>query len=200
MQPSRLLLCVSGDYGKQQIEAGSKYSVRANNNINVALILKDVYNENRKFFIILPPHTTSAIQQTVYIPLNTGSIMSEFNGTTMQSYYVHNTKSTNLSERVTVTHDMVAYHSTSFESDKYYTVYIAFNDQNQWVVFPGPRHFNSARESVSNKMKRKMSFKNVHDPYYYFSRIWVATWQNQQSDCAPSLGICPVWSESSLCA
>ena len=36
--------------------------------------------------------------------------------------------------------------------------------------------------------------------------IWAATWQNQQSDCAPSedsdqpgLGIRPVWSESSLC-
>ena len=34
---------------------------------------------------------------------------------------------------------------------------------------------------------------------------WTATWQNQQSECAPakaqiSLGVCPVWSESSLCA
>ena len=46
------------------------------------------------------------------------------------------------------------------------------------------------------------------------SSIWAVTWQNQQSDCAPredsgqpslirtqiSLGICPVWSESSLSA
>ena len=35
--------------------------------------------------------------------------------------------------------------------------------------------------------------------------MWAATWQNQQNECAPvktqiSLGICPVWSESSLCA
>ena len=34
--------------------------------------------------------------------------------------------------------------------------------------------------------------------------IWVARWQNQQNECAPaktqiSLGIRPVWSESSLC-
>ena len=34
---------------------------------------------------------------------------------------------------------------------------------------------------------------------------WAATWQNQQSDCAPSEdsdqpGIRPVWSEFSLCA
>ena len=33
--------------------------------------------------------------------------------------------------------------------------------------------------------------------------IWATTWQNQQNECAQrrqiSLGICPVWSESSLC-
>ena len=35
--------------------------------------------------------------------------------------------------------------------------------------------------------------------------LWATTWQNQQNECAPaktqiSLGIRPVWSESSLCA
>ena len=41
---------------------------------------------------------------------------------------------------------------------------------------------------------------------HFCVKKWAATWQNQQSDCAPnedsdhSLGIRPVWSESSLCA
>ena len=47
--------------------------------------------------------------------------------------------------------------------------------------------------------------KNRRFAKFVFFDIWVATWQNQQCDCAPaktqiSLGIRPVWSESSLCA
>ena len=41
--------------------------------------------------------------------------------------------------------------------------------------------------------------------YYLFVSIWAATWQNQQMSVRPaktqiSLGICPIWSEFSLCA
>ena len=44
---------------------------------------------------------------------------------------------------------------------------------------------------------------NVFDdacPFYVsmFIHIWAASWQNRQSDCAPSIRL--VWSESSLCA
>ena len=154
-------LYVIGDYGKQQIEAGSSYRVTANNNINVAMILKDVYDETRKFFIIIPPHTTSTIQQTVYIPLNTGSIMSEFAGTKMQSYYVHNSSTSSASARETVNPDMVASHNYTFDSVKYYTVSIVFNAQNRWVVFPGPRHFNRATEQVSNHTFVKREVKSM---------------------------------------
>ena len=145
-----IFLSVVGDYGKQQIEAGTSYRVTANNNINVAMILKDVYDETRKFFIIVPPHTTSTIQQTVYIPLNTSSIMSEFAGTNMQSYYVLNSSTSSRSARETVPSNMVASHWNIFDSAKYFTVSIVFNAQNQWVVIPGPRHFNRATEQVSN--------------------------------------------------
>ena len=42
----------------------------------------------------------------------------------------------------------------------------------------------------------------IHENWF---QIRAASWQNQQNDCAPAktqirLGICPVWSESSLCA
>ena len=69
----------------------------------------------------------------------------------MQSYYVDNAGTSSLSARETVSSNMAASYSSTADSNKYYTVSVVFNEKNKWLVFPGPRHFDRAKEHVSDR-------------------------------------------------
>ena len=62
-----------------------------------------------------------------------------------------------------------------------------------------------ASASDSNEYPQHMFLWRNKQNYPLVITKWATTWQNQQNKCAPSedsisLGILPVWSESSLCA
>ena len=137
---------VAGDYHDQPIEAGTSYRLTANNNINVAIILIDVHDADRRSFSFIPPYSTTATKHSVYIPLYSGvsPLMKEFEVTKLQSYYVHTNKTSSLSAVQTVTGEMLAHHETySFEN--YYSALVVFNANNNWMTFAGPRVFNSGQ-------------------------------------------------------